>query len=86
METLLANVAADADLLSISCRTESSGKTIIGLGSLSGKAIQAVGELAVRGMGGVNIWRRIRAIGSQIRSASGAVPKQVIEDLLELQR
>ncbi len=86
MEALLANVAADADLLSISCRTESSGKTVVGLGSLSGKAIQAVGELALRGMGGVNIRRRLRTIGNQIRSSSGAVPIQVIEHLLEFQR
>lgn len=86
MEALLANVAADADLLSISSRTQSSRETIVGLGSLSGKAIQAVGEFALRGVGGVYIRGRLRTIGSQIRSSSGSVPIQVIEDLLELQR
>lgn len=86
MESLLAEVARDADLHSVSCPSESSGETAVGLGYLPGRAIMAVGELALRGMGDVNIWIRLRTIGNQIRSASEAIQPQVIKDLLELQR
>ena len=85
MEGLLAGIAADADLFSVSCATMSSDGTIVGIGSLSGKAIQAVGEIAIRGMGDINIWRRLRAIGIKVRT-TGNIRAEDIEDILELQR
>lgn len=47
-EQILAAVAADADVLSISETTISHAPTV-GLGTLSGRAIMAVGEYAIRG-------------------------------------
>ncbi|CAL1706474.1 unnamed protein product [Somion occarium] len=84
--TNLTAIAEEADLISLTEVTPSvrSGTTI-GLGTLSGRVIMAVGEYAVKGIENVNIRRKLGIASLQLRR-TGAVPEQVIDDLLELQR
>lgn len=79
-------IAADADQLSVS-RSASNSQSAVGLGTVSGRAIQAVGELALRGIETVNIAVTLQRISSRIRASAGQlVSIQDLRDLLELQR
>lgn len=78
-------IAADADQWSLS--RSASQSTEVGLGTVSGRAILAVGELALRGIEAVDITVTLQRISSRLRSGGNypGLVKDVI-DLLELQR
>lgn len=81
------DIARDADEYSIS-HSASHSQTTVGLGMVSGRAIQAVGELALRGIAVINITVTLRRIASRVRrvSAQGKLASRDVHDLLELQR
>ncbi|KAH8093070.1 hypothetical protein BXZ70DRAFT_437322 [Cristinia sonorae] len=77
-------IGADADQLSVS-RSASNSQSVVGLGTISGRAILAVGELALRGIETVNITVTLQRITSRLRG-HGSVLREDVLDLLELQR
>ena len=87
MEKLLRDI--DADVASItnsrSCSSNSTS-TFRGLGTSSGKAIMAVGNLALRGIERVTIQAKLRKISEQLKREEAFLSPDVYEDLLELQR
>ncbi|CAL1707053.1 unnamed protein product [Somion occarium] len=83
--TNLTTIAEEAELISLTGTPSVRSGTTVGLGTLSSRAIMAVGEYAVKGIENVNIRRKLGIASFQLRQ-QGAVPKQVIDDLLELQR
>lgn len=82
----------DIDVVSVnqSCSwtagSNTSFSSLRGLGTLSGKAIMAIGNFAVRGMEWLTIQAKLRKIGGQLNSEDGFVPPHIFDDLLELQR
>lgn len=85
MERIIDRIESDAASLSISGTSRSAG-TVRGIGSVSGRAIIAVGELAIRGIESVNMRLRLRAIGVQLRQEDSSISDEAYQDLLELQR
>lgn len=85
MDRIIQCIEADAASLSISATSRSAG-TVRGIGSVSGRAIIAVGELAIRGIESVNVRLRLRAIGAQLRQGETSVSVEAYRDILELQR
>lgn len=82
-------IAADADQWSLSHSTSNtqSQSTEVGLGTVSGRAILAVGELALRGIETVTITVTLQRIASRLRNgAKYPGLRQDVVDLLELQR
>ncbi|TCD61333.1 hypothetical protein EIP91_008576 [Steccherinum ochraceum] len=79
-------IGADADQLSVS-RSASNSQSAVGLGTVSGRAIQAVGELALRGLETVNIAMTLQRISSRMRGTTTlSMQSADLRDLLELQR
>lgn len=79
-------IAADADELSMS-RSASNSQSAVGIGTISGRAIMAVGELALRGIETMTIARTLQRITGRVRgSVQEAVTVRDVQDLLELQR
>ncbi|PSR71746.1 hypothetical protein PHLCEN_2v12394 [Hermanssonia centrifuga] len=62
-------IVSDAASLSISyTATTSTSTTTVGLGYVSGRAIMALGDIALRGMERMNIEIRLRRLASRVRS------------------
>lgn len=85
MDKLLRDIDADVASISLS-RSSRTDSTFAGLGTTSGKAIMAVGNLAIRGMERVTIQNKLRKIGDQLKREESFLPLNVFEDLLEFQR
>ena len=58
----------------------------IPLGSLSGKAIMAVGNFIIRGIAAVDVQVRLRRIANQLGQDEVGLSSVAMRDLLELQR
>ncbi|KAH8106240.1 hypothetical protein BXZ70DRAFT_1061619 [Cristinia sonorae] len=86
IERLLRDIEADAASLSTSRTFTGTNSTIQGLGTISGKAIMAVGSIVIRGIERVAIQRRLSSIRDHLRRREGFIPREIIHDLLELQR
>ncbi|KAK7682676.1 hypothetical protein QCA50_014059 [Cerrena zonata] len=65
-------IREDADKFSFTRSTVSYRSAIVGLGSLSGKAIQAVGEALLSGLDKLYYRGRLQLIGRQLRSYKGS--------------
>ena len=84
LRLLLADVKADADELSINRTVRS--QTTVGIGTLSGRALVVVGEIALRGVGSMNMRLRLRNIAAQLKQDASQVSELRVKDVLELQR
>ncbi len=78
---------AQIDALSISGSDLSLNTTIVGIGSLSGRVLMAVGELTLRGMESVNLRIKLRTLASKLaQQDKTAVSDAAYDLLLEFQR
>lgn len=84
-EVLLAQAVSDAASLAVSLTTSSDGTTVYGIGATSGRAILAVGQLALRGIENAYILIRLISIRNQLRQR-GDISYGLVDDLLEFQR
>ena len=66
--------------------TVTSASSLRGIGTLSGKAIMAVGNVLIRGIEVVDIQRRLRRITTQLGRGDADLSQEALEDLFELQR
>lgn len=66
--------------------TVTSASSLRGIGTLSGKAIMAVGNVLIRGIEVVDIQRRLRRITTQLGKSDADLSPEALEDLFELQR
>ncbi|KAJ3482084.1 hypothetical protein NLI96_g7223 [Meripilus lineatus] len=86
---LLADIQNDTDSLCISS-TSVSASTVYGLNTVSGRAIMAVGYLAIQAVERVNMKLALRRISSELphngANLRGDIRPRLLEDLLELQR
>lgn len=87
MNRLLEDISNDADQYSISCvRTDASSDTVVGLNSVSGRAIMRVGMVIVDGIENMYVGSRLRAIGNALQKKPEHLPLQDVRDMVELQR
>lgn len=84
-ENLFLDIQADAELMSFSGASTSSS-TVRGLGSLSGKAIMAVGSLVIRVLDSILTRLRLRSIAAQVQGTGTTFSRATFEKLFELQR
>lgn len=73
---------ASSDISSLS----SSRSTVTGIGMMSGKAIKAIGSLALDGVAGAHIHGRLAWMWMQLRADRQHIPMKVYEHVMELQR
>ncbi len=85
MDRIIRKVEEDAESM-FTRSTAYSGSTIYGIGASSGKAIKAVGEFLVNGVGSVRMRVRLRSIESQLSRPSGDQLTSDYRDLFEFAR
>ncbi|TCD63057.1 hypothetical protein EIP91_006044 [Steccherinum ochraceum] len=85
MEKLLRDIESDVASITLS-RSSQSESTLRGLGTVSGKAIMAVGKFALQSIERVTIQNRLRKISEQLQTEEGYLTPDMYEDVLELQR
>lgn len=78
---------AQIDALSISASDPSLDTTIVGIGSLTGRVLMALGELTLRGVETVNLRVKLRMLASKLaQQDKTAVSDAAYDLLLEFQR
>lgn len=86
---LLAGIERDTESLSLT-NTHTTESTVYGLNTVSGRAIMAVGNLAIQAVERMNMMFTLRRIASELLpsddDAKSDVRPRLLEDLLELQR
>ncbi len=86
---LLQDMHNDTETLCLSS-TSASDSTVYGLNTVSGRAIMAVGNLAIQAVERVNMMFTLRRIASELPQngdeQKSSIRPRLLEDLLELQR
>lgn len=78
---------AQIDALSISASDPSLDTTIVGIGSLTGRVLMALGELTLRGVETVNLRIKLRTLASKLAQQDKTAMSDAAYDLLlEFQR
>ncbi|THH23043.1 hypothetical protein EUX98_g8134 [Antrodiella citrinella] len=80
------DVSSEGSSLSSHGDTVTSASSFRGMGSLSGKAIMAVGNMVIKGIEVVDIQVRLRRIASQLDRDGAGMSSVATIDLIELQR
>jgi len=85
---VLIESASTSEVTSLSSQggTVTSASSFRGIGSLSGKAIMAVGNLVIKGIEVVEIQGRLRRIATQLGRDGAGISPAAMADLFELQR